>query len=79
MANLRVALPKFVKKLEALNSEIEELNDAKHNVYDEAREDGLDAKCLRAVILRRKKDPELSKANEELIDLYMDVLREKHV
>lgn len=79
MTNLRKVLPRLVKRLEALNAEIETLNDEKHNVYDLGREEGIDAKCLRTVILRRKKDPELTKVNEELIELYMDVLREKHV
>ena len=72
-------LASFVRRIEALNSEIADRNADKAECYQEARSDGFDVKILRKVIAIRAKDPADLTAEEALIDTYLAALNRTEV
>ena len=63
-------LRSFVGRIDRLDESIKEFNDDKKDVYAEAKAAGFDVPALKAVIAKRRKDPEKLSAHEALIDLY---------
>ena len=65
----------IVERIEHVEEEIRELNDAKREIYFEAKGNGLDVKILREVIRRRKQDPDERSEQESLLDIYLHALK----
>ena len=61
----------FVERIERLETEIQELNDGKKEVFLEAKGEGFDVKILKEIIKLRKQDPEERDENETLLAVYM--------
>ena len=61
----------FVERIENLDSELQELNEQKKEVFSEAKAEGFDVKILREIIKLRKQDKEERDEHESLLDLYM--------
>ena len=64
----------IVERLERVDEEIKELNEAKKEIYLEAKDNGFDVKVLREVIRVRKQDEKQREAHETLLDLYLHAL-----
>ena len=65
----------IVERLERVDEEIKELNEAKKEIYLEAKGNGFDVKVLREVIRVRKQDQKEREAHETLLDLYLHALK----
>ena len=61
----------FVEWIENLDTELQELNEQKKEVFSEAKGEGFDVKILREIIKLRKQDEEERDERESLLDLYM--------
>ena len=61
----------FVERIENLDSELQELNEQKKEVFAEAKAEGFDVKILKEIIKLRKQDREERDERESLLDLYM--------
>jgi uncharacterized protein (UPF0335 family) len=64
----------IVERIEHVEEEIKELNDAKREIYLEAKGNGFDVKILREVIRLRKQDPDERSEQESLLDVYLQAL-----
>jgi uncharacterized protein (UPF0335 family) len=65
----------IVERLEQVDEEIKELNEAKKEIYLEAKGNGFDVKILREVIRVRKQDQREREAHETLLELYLHALK----
>lgn len=70
-------LKAFVERIERLESEIKELNSDKSDIYSEAKASGFDVRALKAVVARRRKDPNEADEHDALVDLYLSTLNGK--
>jgi len=61
----------FVERIETLDTELQELNEQKKEVFSEAKAEGFDVKILKEIIKLRKQDEEERDERESLLDLYM--------
>ena len=61
----------FVERIEHLDSELQELNEQKKEVFAEAKSEGLDVKILKEIIKLRKQDKDERDEHETLLDLYI--------
>jgi uncharacterized protein (UPF0335 family) len=61
----------FVERIEHLDSELQELNEQKKEVFAEAKSEGLDVKILKEIIKLRKQDQDERDEHETLLDLYI--------
>jgi len=61
----------FVERIENLDTEIQELNEQKKEVFAEAKGEGFDVKILKEIVKLRKQDEEERDAREGMLDLYM--------
>ena len=61
----------FVERIEQIENEIEDLNEAKKEVFSEAKGEGFDVKILKEIIKIRKQDKEERDEHETLLDVYM--------
>jgi uncharacterized protein (UPF0335 family) len=59
----------FVERIENLDTELQELNEQKKEVFSEAK--GVDVKILKEIIKLRKQDQDERDERESLLDLYM--------
>ena len=66
----------FVERIENLDSEIQELNEQKKEVFAEAKGDGFDVKILREIVKLRKQDEEERDERESMLDLYMRAMEQ---
>ncbi len=64
----------FVQRIERVEEEIKALNDDKRDLYAEAKGNGYDLPALKAVIARRRKDPNELKEREAIIEVYLAAL-----
>ena len=64
----------IVERIERVDEEIKELNEAKRELYAEAKGNGYDVKVLREVIRIRKKDKQERDEQETLLDLYLHAI-----
>jgi uncharacterized protein (UPF0335 family) len=64
----------IVERIEHIDEEIKELNEAKREIFTEAKSNGFDVKTLREVIRIRKKDKQERDEQETLLDLYMQAI-----
>ena len=61
----------FVERIEHLDSELQELNESKKEVFAEAKAEGFDVKILKEIIKLRKQDKDERDERETLLDMYM--------
>ena len=66
----------FVERIENLDSELQELNEQKKEVFAEAKGEGFDVKILKEIIKLRKQDQEERDERESLLDLYMRAIEQ---
>ena len=64
----------IVERIEHIEEEIKELNEAKREIFAEAKSNGFDIKVLREVIRIRKQDQEERDEQETLLDLYLQAI-----
>ncbi len=61
----------FVERIEQLDTELQELNEQKKEVFAEAKSEGFDVKVLKEIIRLRKQDKDEQDEHETLLDVYM--------
>src|SRR5918992_6397812 len=61
----------FVERIENIDSELQELNEQKKEVFSEAKGEGFDVKILKEIIKLRKQDKEERDEHDSLLDVYM--------
>jgi uncharacterized protein (UPF0335 family) len=61
----------FVERIEHLDTELQELNEQKKEVFSEAKAEGFEVKILKEIIKLRKQDKEERDERDTLLDLYM--------
>jgi uncharacterized protein (UPF0335 family) len=61
----------FVERIEQIENEIKELNEAKKEVFSEAKGEGFDVKILKEIIKLRKQDQDERDEHDSLLDVYM--------
>jgi uncharacterized protein (UPF0335 family) len=61
----------FVERIENLESELQELNEQKKEVFSEAKGEGFDVKILKEIIKLRKQDQDERDEHETLLDTYL--------
>ena len=66
----------FVERIENLDTEIQELNEQKKEVFAEAKGDGFDVKILKEIVKLRKQDAEERDERESMLDLYMRAMEQ---
>ena len=66
----------FVERIERIENEIKELNEAKKEVLSEAKGEGFDVKILKEIIKLRKQDQDERDEHESLLDGYMRAMDE---
>jgi uncharacterized protein (UPF0335 family) len=66
----------FVERIEHIDSEIQELNEQKKEVFAEAKGDGFDVKILKEIVKLRKQDEEERDERESMLDLYMRAMEQ---
>ncbi|RAI39070.1 DUF2312 domain-containing protein [Rhodoplanes roseus] len=64
----------IVERIEHIDEEIKELNEAKKEIFLEAKGNGFDVKILREVIRIRKQDQKERDERETLLDLYLEAI-----
>jgi uncharacterized protein (UPF0335 family) len=65
-----------VERIENLDTEIQELNEQKKEVFAEAKGDGFDVKILKEIVKLRKQDEEERDERESMLDLYMRAMEQ---
>jgi uncharacterized protein (UPF0335 family) len=66
----------FVERIEQIENEIKELNEAKKGVFSEAKGEGFDVKILKEIIKLRKQDQDERDEHDSLLDVYMRAMDE---
>ena len=66
----------FVERIEQIENEIKELNEAKKEVFSEAKGEGFDVKILKEIIKLRRQDQDERDEHESLLDVYMRAMDE---
>jgi uncharacterized protein (UPF0335 family) len=61
----------IVERIEHVEAEIRELNEAKKEIYLEAKSNGYDVKVLREVVRLRKQDQKEREEQESLLEVYL--------
>jgi uncharacterized protein (UPF0335 family) len=61
----------FVERIENLDTELQELNESKKEVFSEAKAEGFDVKILKEIIKLRKQDQDERDERDTLLDMYM--------
>jgi len=67
-------LRSFVERIERLEEEKKEVADQIKEVFAELKADGYDTKAIRAILRRRKQDPDALAEEEAVLDLYLTAL-----
>ena len=66
----------FVERIENIDSEIQELNEQKKEVFAEAKGEGFDVKILKEIVKLRKQNEEERDERESMLDLYMRAMEQ---
>jgi uncharacterized protein (UPF0335 family) len=64
----------FVERIKQIENEIKDLNEAKKEVFSEAKGEGFDVKILKEIIKLRKQDQDKRDEHETLLDVYMQAM-----
>jgi uncharacterized protein (UPF0335 family) len=65
----------IVERVEHVEDEIKELNEAKKEIYLEAKSNGFDVKVVREVVRLRKQDEKDREELDELLDVYLRAIK----
>jgi uncharacterized protein (UPF0335 family) len=65
----------IVERIEHVEEEIRELNEAKKEIYLEAKSNGFDVKVLREVVRLRKQDQKEREELDELLDVCLRAIK----
>ena len=65
----------IVERIEQVEEEIKELNEAKREIYAEAKSNGFDVKIIRQVIRVRKEDEKKRDEADMLLDTYLQAIK----
>jgi uncharacterized protein (UPF0335 family) len=65
----------IVERIERVEEEIKELNEAKKEIYLEAKSNGFDVKVLREVVRLRKQDQQEREEHESLLEIYLKAVK----
>jgi len=81
MSDISVSVPggrirSFVERIENLDTELQELNEQKKEVFAEAKGEGFDVKILKEIIKLRKQDQDERDEHETLLDVYMSAMEQ---
>ena len=60
----------IIERIEHVEEEIRELNEAKKEIFQEARSNGFDPKILREIVRLRKRDQKEREEHESLLEVY---------
>ena len=64
-------LRNIVERIEHIEQEINELNEGKKEIYQEAKSDGFDPKILREIVRMRKQGQKEREEHESLLEVYL--------
>ncbi len=64
----------FVERIENLDTELQELNELKKEVFSEAKGEGFDVKILKEIIKLRKQDQDERDERDTLLDMYIKAM-----
>lgn len=70
-------LRSVVERIERLDAEIAEIQEARKEVFAEAKGNGFDTKALRKLVAVRRLDPAKRAEDEAILDLYEHALTSK--
>jgi uncharacterized protein (UPF0335 family) len=65
-----------IERIEQIETELKELNEAKKEIFSEAKGEGFDVKVLKEILKLRKQDQEERDEHETLLDVYMRAMDE---
>jgi uncharacterized protein (UPF0335 family) len=65
----------IVERVEHVEDEIKELNEAKKEIYMEAKSNGFDVKVIREVVRLRKQDQKERDELDELLEVYLRAIK----
>ena len=65
----------IVERIEHVEDEIKELNEAKKEIYLEAKSNGFDGKVIREVVRLRKQDQKERDELDELLEVYLRAIK----
>jgi uncharacterized protein (UPF0335 family) len=65
----------IVERIERVDEEIKELNEAKKEIFLEAKSNGFDVKVLREIVRLRKQDQQQREEHESLLDIYLKAIK----
>ena len=65
----------IVERIEQVEEEINELNEAKREIFAEAKSNGFDVKIVRQVIRVRKEDEKKRDEADMLLDTYLQAIK----
>jgi uncharacterized protein (UPF0335 family) len=65
-----------VERIEQIETEIKDLNEAKKEVFSEAKGEGFDVKILKEIIKLRKQHQDERDEHDSLLDVYMRAMDE---
>jgi uncharacterized protein (UPF0335 family) len=65
----------IVERIENVEEEIKELNEAKKEIYLEAKSNGFDVKVIREVVRLRKQDQKERDELDELLEVYLRAIK----
>ena len=69
----------IVERIEHVEEEIRELNEAKKEIFQEAKSNGFDVKVLREIVRLRKQDQKEREEREFLLDVYLRAINAARV
>jgi uncharacterized protein (UPF0335 family) len=65
----------IVERIEQVEEDINELNEAKREIYAEAKSNGFDVKIVRQVVRVRKEDEKKRDEADMLLDTYLQAIK----
>ena len=69
----------IVERIEHVEEEIRELNEAKKEIFQEAKSNGFDVKVLREIVRLRKQDQQEREERESLLEVYLRAINAARV
>ena len=69
----------IVERIEHVEEEIRELNEAKKEIFQEAKSNGFDVKVLREIVRLRKQDQKEREERESLLEVYLRAINAARV
>ena len=69
----------IIERIEHIEGEISELNEAKKEIYQEAKSNGFDVKVLRDIVRLRKQDQKEREEHESLLEVYLRAIKEARI